>query len=68
MTEKGDALLAELVDGLWKGLPAETDGRKVDADFNDDGTATVLVGASEFPAVKRERRRGPGVRDGKGLL
>ena len=59
MTEKGDALLAELVDGLREGLHAETGGRKVDADFNDDGTATVLVGASEFPvAVKRERRRG----------
>ena len=41
------------------GLPAETGGRKVDAEFNGDGAATVLVGASEFPAaVKRERRRG----------
>ena len=48
MTEKGDALLAELAEGLWKGLPAETGGRKVGADFNGDGTATV----------KRERRRG----------
>ena len=56
MTEKEDALLAELVDGLWKGLPAETDGRKVDADFNDDGTLTVPAVAAEFPAtVKRER-------------
>ena len=43
MTEKGDALLAELVDGLCKGLPAEIDGRKVDAEFDDDGAATVLV-------------------------
>lgn len=56
MTEKEDALLAELVDGLREGLPAEMGGRKADADFNDDGTVTVLVGASEFPAtVKRER-------------
>ena len=44
------------------GLPAETGGRKVDAEFNGDGAATVLVGASEFPAaVMRERRLGPGV-------
>lgn len=56
MTEKGDALLAELVDGLREGLPAETGGRKVGADFNDDGTATVLVGASEFPAAARRER------------
>ena len=59
MTEKGDALLAELVDGLRKGLPAETGRRMVGADFNDDGTATALVGASEFlAAARRERRRG----------
>ena len=59
MTEKGDALPAELAEGLWKGLPAETGGRKVGAGFNDDGTATVLVGASEFPAAaRRERWRG----------
>ena len=59
MTEREDALLAELVDGLREGLPAEMGGRKVDADFNGDGAATVLAGASEFPAaVKRERRRG----------
>ena len=37
MTEKGDALLAELAEGLWKGLPAETGGRMVGADFNGDG-------------------------------
>ena len=43
MTEREDALLAELVDGLREGLPAETGGRKVDADFNGDGAATVLV-------------------------
>ena len=48
MTEREDALLAELVDGLCEGLPAEMGGRKVDAEFNGDGTA----------AVKRERRRG----------
>ena len=59
MTEKGDALLAELAEGLREGLPAETGGRKVGADFNDDGTATALVGAAEFPAAaRRERRRG----------
>ena len=59
MTEREDALLAELVDGLSKGLPAETGGRKVGAELNGDGAATVLVRASEFPAaVKRERRRG----------
>ena len=56
MTEKGDALLAEPADGRCNGLPAETGGRKVGADFNDDGTATALAGASEFPAaVRRER-------------
>ena len=37
MTEREDALLAELVDGLREGLPAEMGGRKVDADFNGDG-------------------------------
>ena len=59
MTEREAALLAELVDGLRKGLPAETGGRKVGAGFNGDGAATALVGASECPAaVKRERRRG----------
>ena len=62
MTEKEDALLAELVDGLREGLPAEMGGRKVGADFNGDGAATALVGASEFPAAaRRERRRGPDV-------
>jgi len=54
--EKEDMLLAELVDALYKGLPAEMDGHKVDAEFNDDGTVTVLIGASEFlVTVKRER-------------
>lgn len=56
MTEKEDTLLAELVDGLREGMPAEMGGRMVDADFNDGGTVTVLVGASEFPVtVKKER-------------
>ena len=34
MTEREDALLAELVDGLREGLPAEMGGREVDAEFN----------------------------------
>ena len=59
MTEKGDALLAELAEGFWKGLPAETGGRMVGAGAFVCGEETVLVGASEFPAAaRRERRRG----------
>ena len=41
MTENEDALLADPADGLCKGLPAEMDGRKVDAEFDDDGAATA---------------------------
>lgn len=46
---------AEIVDAVYKALPAEMFGHRLDAEFNDDGTVTVLVGADAYVlSVKRE--------------